>query len=162
MKRGYTKEWFLNRCRKVQELCPKATISTDIIVGFPDESEDDFADTLDVVEQVRFQQIFSFKYSPRPHTLATTFSNQIPNEIASRRLMQLQRRQSEIVNEIMKAQMGKIHTVYFDELKAGGKVSGRSDDGKLFLIDGSEELLGEIKNVKVTETSRGALGGTII
>ncbi len=162
MKRGYTKEWFLNRCKKVRELCPEASISTDIIVGFPNESEEDFADTLDVLERVRFEQLFSFKYSPRPHTQASTYSNQIPNEVASKRLTKLQKRHTEILDEIMDSQMGKTHSVYFDELKSGGKISGRSDDGKLFFVDGSEELLGEIKDVKVTKTSRGALDGTII
>ncbi len=162
MKRGYTKEWFLNRCKKVRELCPKATISTDIIVGFPNESEEDFADTLDVLEEVRFEQLFSFKYSPRPHTKAATYSNQIPNDIASNRLTKLQKRHTEILDEIMNAQMNKIHRVYFDELKSGGKISGRSDDGKLFFIEGSEELLGQIRDVKVLRTSRGALDGIII
>jgi tRNA-2-methylthio-N6-dimethylallyladenosine synthase len=162
MKRGYTKEWFLNRCKKVRELSPEASISTDIIVGFPNESEEDFADTLDVLEQVRFEQLFSFKYSPRPHTQASTYPNQIPNEIASERLTRLQKRHTEILDEIMESQMGKIHSVYFDELKSGGKISGRSDDGKLFFVEGSEELLGEIRDVKVTKTSRGALSGTIV
>ena len=162
MKRGYSKEWFLNRCAKVKELAPNASISTDIIVGFPDESEEDFADTLDVLEQVRFEQLFSFKYSPRPHTKASTYPNQIPNEIASKRLRILQNRHKEILDEIMSSQMGKIHSVYFDELKSGGKISGRSDDGRLFFVDGSEELLGKIKYVKVTKTSRGALEGEVI
>ncbi len=162
MKRGYTKEWFLNRCNRVRELCPQATISTDIIVGFPNESDEDFEDTMDVLEQVRFEQLFSFKYSPRPHTQASTYKNQIPNDIASSRLSRLQTRHTQIVDEIMSAQLGKIHLVYFDELKSGGKISGRSDDGKLFFVEGSEELLGKIKPVKVTKTSRGALDGVII
>jgi len=162
MKRGYTKEWFLNRCAKVRELSPEATISTDIIVGFPNESDEDFNDTLDVLEKVRFEQLFSFKYSPRPHTQASTYPNQIPNEIASKRLTKLQKRHTQIVDEIMNEQMDKVHSVYFDELKSGGKISGRSDDGKLFFVEGSEELLGEIRDVKVIKTSRGALDGTLI
>jgi tRNA-2-methylthio-N6-dimethylallyladenosine synthase len=162
MKRGYTKEWFLNRCNKIRELAPEATISTDIIVGFPNESEEDFADTLDVLEKVRFEQLFSFKYSPRPHTVAKNFPNQVPSDIASKRLTKLQTRHSEIVDEIMNAQIGKIHRVYFDELKSGGKISGRSDNGKLFFVNGSEELLGEIRDVKVTKSSRWALEGIVI
>ncbi len=161
MRRGYSKEWFLNRCEKIRKLCPEATISTDIIVGFPGESEEDFEDTMDVLEKVRFEQLFSFKYSPRPHTAAAEFENQIPNEIAGARLTKLQARHTEILDEVMDAQMGVIHKVYFDELKAGGKVSGRSDDGKLFFVEGSEELLGEIVDVKVTKVSRGALEGVV-
>lgn len=162
MKRGYTKEWFLNRCEKIRTLCPEATISTDIIVGFPGESDADFEDTMDVIETVRFEQIFSFKYSPRPHTKAALFEDQIDDAIASQRLTRLQERHMEMLSEMMESQLGKIHQVYFDELKSGGRVSGRSDDGKLIFVKGSEELLGRIKNVKITHTSRAALDGEIV
>jgi len=161
MRRGYSKEWFINRCEKIRTLCPEATISTDIIVGFPNESEEDFMDTMDVLEKVRFEQLFSFKYSPRPHTAAAEFEEQIPNNISGARLTKLQARHTEILDEIMDAQMGTEHKVYFDELKAGGRISGRSDDGKLFFVEGSEELLGKIVNVKVTKVSRGALEGIL-
>jgi len=162
MKRGYTKEWFLNRCAKVRELSPEATISTDIIVGFPGESDADFEDTMDVLEQVRFEQLFSFKYSARPHTVAAEYDNQVSKDIASQRLTRLQKRHTQIIDEVMDAQMDKVHTVYFDELKSGGRVSGRSDDGKLFFVEGSEEILGQILPVRVTKTSRGALDGVVI
>ena len=161
MKRGYSKEWFLDRCAKIRNLCPEATISTDIIVGFPGESDEDFEDTMDVLEQVRFEQLFSFKYSPRPHTKAAEFDNQIEKEVASARLTRLQARHTEIIDEVMDAQMDSEHMVYFDELKAEGRISGRSDDGKLFFVQGSEELLGKIVKVKVNKTSRGALEGTV-
>ena len=161
MKRGYSKEWFLNRCAKIRELCPEASISTDIIVGFPGESDEDFEDTMDVLEQVRFEQLFSFKYSPRPHTKAAEFDNQVEKEVASARLTRLQARHTEILDEIMDAQMDKEHMVYLDELKAEGRISGRSDDGKLFFVQGSEELLGKIVKVKVNKTARGALEGTV-
>ncbi len=162
MKRGYTKENFLNRCEKIRTLCPEATISTDIIVGFPGESDADFEDTMDVLEKVRFEQLFSFKYSPRPHTEAAAFEEQIDNTLAGERLTRLQARHTEILDEIMDTQLGKVHTVYFDELKSNGRVSGRSDDGKLFFVEGSEELLGQIVDVKVTKTSRGALDGVLV
>jgi tRNA-2-methylthio-N6-dimethylallyladenosine synthase len=161
MRRGYSKEWFINRCEKIRTLCPKATISTDIIVGFPNESDEDFEDTMDVLEKVRFEQLFSFKYSPRPHTKAAEFENQISKELSGARLTKLQSRHTEILDEIMDAQMDVEHRVYFDELKANGRVSGRSDDGKLFFVEGSEELLGQIVKVKVTKVSRGALEGTV-
>jgi tRNA-2-methylthio-N6-dimethylallyladenosine synthase len=162
MKRGYTKENFLNRCEKIRTLCPEATISTDIIVGFPGESEADFEDTMDVLEKVRFEQLFSFKYSPRPYTAAAEFEEQIDNKVAGERLTKLQARHTEILDGIMDAQLGKIHRVYFDELKANGRVSGRSDDGKLVFVEGSEELLGKIVDVKITKTSRGALDGVVV
>ena len=162
MKRGYTKENFLNRCEKIRTLSPEATISTDIIVGFPGESDADFEDTMEVLEKVRFEQMFSFKYSPRPHTEAATFENQVEGHIAQERLTRLQQRHTEILDEIMDAQMGRVHQVYFDELKPNGRVSGRSDDGKLFFVEGSEELLGRVVDVKVTKTSRGALEGVLV
>jgi tRNA-2-methylthio-N6-dimethylallyladenosine synthase len=162
MKRGYTKENFLNRCEKIRTLCPEATISTDIIVGFPGESDEDFEDTMDVLEKVRFEQMFSFKYSPRPHTEAAAFENQVDSDVAGARLTRLQARHTEILDEVMDAQMDTIHKVYFDELKPHGRISGRSDDGKLFFVEGSEELLGKIVDVKVTKTSRGALDGVLV
>ena len=162
MKRGYSKENFINRCEKIRTLCPEATISTDIIVGFPNESDRDFEDTMDVLEKVRFEQLFSFKYSPRPHTEAATFENQIDNALSGERLTRLQARHTEILDEIMAEQMDAVHKVYFDELKPNGRVSGRSDDGKLFFVEGSEELLGKIVDVRVTKISRGALDGVLV
>ncbi|SFV59891.1 tRNA-i(6)A37 methylthiotransferase [hydrothermal vent metagenome] len=162
MKRGYTKENFLNRCEKIRTLCPEATISTDVIVGFPGESDADFEDTMDVLEKVRFEQMFSFKYSARPHTEAAKFKNQIDNALSGERLTRLQARHTQILDEIMDAQLGKIHSVYFDELKSEGRISGRSDDGKLVFVKGSEELLGKILDVKIIKTSRGALDGVLV
>jgi len=162
MKRGYSKEWFLNRCQRVRELVPDVAISTDIIVGFPAESDEDFKETMDVLEKVRFEQIFSFKYSPRPHTKASSFPNQIPDEIASKRLTTLQNRHKEILDEIQKREFGKIHRVYFDELKADGRVSGRTDNGKLVIVKGSEELLGKICDVEITKTALYSLEGRVI
>ncbi len=162
MKRGYTKEWFLNRCEKIRTLVPEATISTDIIVGFPGESDEDFEDTMDVLEQVRFEQMFSFIYSPRPHTAAAEYEDQIPKEIASARLERLQKRQTEILDEVMESQLGRVHMVYFDELKPEGKVAGRSDDGKLVYAMGSEELLGQVLPVEITKVSRSLLEGRVV
>ena len=161
MKRGYSKENFINRCEKIRTLCPEATISTDVIVGFPGESDADFEETMDVLETVRFEQMFSFKYSARPHTEAAEFDNQIDKGLAGKRLTRLQARHTEILDEIMATQMDALHWVYFDELKANGRVSGRSDDGKLFFVEGSEELLGKILQVKVTKVSRGALDAVL-
>ncbi len=162
MKRGYTKEWFLNRCARIRSLAPQATISTDIIVGFPNETDEDFSDTMDVLEQVKFDQLFSFAYSPRPHTPAATYENQVDEKIASERLTKLQDRHTQILDEIMQSQLGTIHEVYFDELKPNGKIAGRSDDGKLVFIEGSEELLGLIKPVLITKTSRSLLEGKVV
>jgi tRNA-2-methylthio-N6-dimethylallyladenosine synthase len=162
MKRGYTQENFLNRCKKIRELVPEVTISTDIIVGFPTESDEDFLESMKVLEEVRFDQLFSFKYSPRPHTEAIDFENKVTPELAGERLTILQKRHTEILDEIMQLQLGKEEFVYFDELKTGNRISGRSDGGRLVYIDGSEELLGQIKKVKITKISRASLDGILI
>ncbi len=163
MKRGYTKEWFLNRCEKIKELVPNAAITTDIIVAFPGEDEKDFEDTMDVVEKVRFDQIFSFKYSPRPHTLAATLTDKMVDEkVASNRLSLLQNRQNEIQYEKMKEEEGKILEVYFEELKSDYRVAGRSNEGKMVFAKGSEENLGKIKKVKIKKANLTNLEGEII
>jgi len=162
MKRGYTQENFLERCANIRRRTPEATISTDVIVGFPGESEEDFEATMQVLEAVRFDQMFSFKYSPRPLTEAATFATQIEDAVAGERLRRLQARHNEILVEIMDAQMGRVHRVYFDELKSGGRVAGRADDGKLVFVEGSEALLGQICDVEITRTSRAALDGRVI
>ncbi len=162
MKRGYTKEWFLDRCNKIREMVPEVAISTDIIVGFPGESDADFEDTMDVLEQVRFDALFSFKYSPRPHTAAAEYPDQVDSAIASERLTRLQSRHREIQKEIMDAQVGKRVAVLFEELKEGGKVAGRSDDGRLVMVQGSEELLGEIKEVAIKSANITVLHGEVL
>ena len=159
MKRGYTQENFLNRCAKIRSLVPEATISTDVIVGFPGESEEDFDETMAVLEAVRFDQMFSFKYSPRPLTEAAEFGEQIENTVAGERLTRLQSRHNAILDEVMQAQVGRIHRVYLDELKPSGRIAGRSDDGKLVFIEGSEALLGAICDVRIVKASRGSLDG---
>ncbi len=161
MKRGYSKEWFLDRAFKLRELVPDVHISTDIIVAFPGETEADFEDTMDVIEQVRFEQIFSFKYSPRPLTKAAEMEPVDP-QIASERLTRLQNRHMEILDEITAAQKGNVFDVYFDELKSGGMVSGRSDNNFIVQVRGSEELLGKTLPVKITEPRRMVLYGEVL
>lgn len=161
MKRGYTKEWFLNRVEKIKTLVPHATIGTDIIVGFPGESEEDFLDTLEVVRQVQFDQVFSFKYSPRPLTPAKDFENQVDEKVAAKRLEQLQDLAKQILDTRMQAEVGTIHSVYFEYLQKGGLIAGRSDTGRLVTVEGSDELLGQFKKVKIIKAHRMSLEGAI-
>ncbi|MBN2815834.1 MAG: tRNA (N6-isopentenyl adenosine(37)-C2)-methylthiotransferase MiaB [Campylobacterales bacterium] len=161
MKRGYTKEWFIDRVNKLRKECPEVSISTDIIVAFPGESDEDFADTIDVMKQVRFDQIFSFKYSPRPETEAQ-YLPEIDPEIASDRLSYLQALHTEILDEIQATSLGKEYRVYFEELIRDGYVSGRSDNNLVIKVKGSEELLGEFRDVKITAIGRTILTGEIL
>lgn len=162
MKRGYTKEWFLNRVEKLRSICPNVSISTDIIVAFPGESDEDFADTIDVMKRVRFDQIFSFKYSPRPHTEAESFTNTVDPEVASERLTYLQNLHTQIIDEKNAELLGNIYSVYFEELLADGFVSGRSDNNIIIKVKGSEELLGAFRDVKITTIGRTILGGEVL
>ncbi len=162
MKRGYTKEWFLNRVDKLRAMCPDVSISTDIIVAFPGENEDDFKDTLDVIRKVKFEQIFSFKYSPRPETEAEHFTNVVNPDVASARLSELQALHIQFVDEINKAQNGKIFKVYFEELNSDGYVSGRTDNNFSVRVKGSEDLLGEFRDVQITSCARTILSGELV
>ena len=161
MKRGYTKEWFLDRAFKLRDMVPDVHISTDVIVAFPTETEEDFLETLDVVKQVRFEQMFSFKYSPRPLTPASTMTQVDPEE-ASQRLKTLQDLHTSIIDEITLAQKGKVFDVYFEELRSGGMVTGRSDNNFTINVQGSEELLGKTKKVIIEEPKRMVLYGKVV
>lgn len=161
MKRGYTKEWFLNRALKLRKICPEVNISTDIIVAYPGESDADFNDTMEVVNEAQFEQIFSFKFSPRPLTPAANLPL-IDDEIASKRLTFLQNRHNEILDKIMQNQVGKIFDVYFEELRPNMQVSGRSFSNFNVLANGTEELLGKTKKVLIKSAKRMALDGEII
>jgi len=161
MKRGYTKEWFINRVEKLRSECPDVSISTDIIVAFPNESDEDFADTIDVMKKVKFDQIFSFKYSPRPETEAQHFK-EVDSEVASDRLSYLQSLHNEIMDEINAKNLGKTFNVYFEELIRDGYVSGRSDNNIVIKVKGSQELLGEFRDVKITEIGRTILTGELL
>ncbi|QOR01497.1 tRNA (N6-isopentenyl adenosine(37)-C2)-methylthiotransferase MiaB [Campylobacter sp. 2014D-0216] len=162
MKRGYTKEWYLDRALKLRSMCKDVSISTDVIVAFPGESDKDFEDTMDVLEKVRFEQMFSFKYSKRPLTKAATMPNQIPDDIASKRLSILQARHTEILDEIVAKQKDREIEVLFEELRSEGFVAGRSDNNFLVQVKGSEELLGQMKKVKITNPRRMVLNGEIL
>ena len=162
MKRGYSKEWFLNRVKKLREVCPQTSISTDIIVAFPGESDDDFKETLDVMREVKFDQIFSFKYSPRPETEAQHFKNTVDPQIASQRLTELQAYYTQLLDEKAQKQMGKTYSVYFEELNSDGYVSGRSDNNLVIKTKGSEELLGKFRDVKITQIGRTIYTGEIV
>ena len=162
MKRGYTQEWFMNRVEKLRSMAPHVSISTDIIVGFPGESDADFEESMSVAKTARFEQMFSFKYSPRPHTEAAEYTNVITGEVASERLLRLQTLQESIVDDVMSAQVGKIHEVYFELLRSDGFISGRSDNNFLVKVEGSEELLGQIKKVKIIASARMSLTGELL
>lgn len=163
MKRGYTKEWFLNRAKKIRELIPEVRITTDIIVAFPGETQEDFEDTIDVIEQVKFDQIFNFKYSPRPNTAALELEDQaVPDEIGSKRLIEVIELHKKHQSELMDANVGKTMNVLFENLKPNGEISGFTDNYCQVFVKGSDELLGQFVDVKITAATRTALKGEIV
>ena len=163
MKRGYTKEWFLNRAFKMRELIPDLRITTDIIVAFPGETNEDFLDTLDVVNQVKFDQIFNFKYSPRPNTKALELKDlEIEDSIGSARLDELIELHKRYLEKSMPDMIGKTVNVLVESLKPNGEVSGYTDNYFLVFTKGSDELLGKFVNVKITSATRTSLKGEIV
>lgn len=162
MKRGYSKEWFLERAAKLRKMVPNVSISTDIIVAFPGESDKDFEDTLDVMRQVRFEQVFSFKYSPRPLTEAAEMTNVVDSELGSERLAYLQGLQNGITDEITASYIGKVFEVMFEETREGGYIAGRSDNNIMIKVKADESLLGRFAKVKVTKNGRMAQVGEIV
>jgi len=162
MKRGYSKEWFLNRALKLRAMVPDVSISTDIIVAFPGESEADFEESLDVMAQVKFEQVFAFKYSPRPLTKAAEFTDQIDAHIGSERLERLQVMQDDILDGIAENRRDKVYAVYMDELRNNGFLAGRTDNNALVQITGDESLLGKTINIKITNPKRLSLYGDIV
>lgn len=166
MRRGYSKEWFLDRVQKLKSLVPEVTISTDIIVGFVGESEEDFAHTLDVLEQVRFDTLYSFIYSPRPHTLAYSLdpSSHIPKDIAQARLSTLQERHREILREKAQAEIGREYIVLVENTLQDKDIvfsEGRSDNNKLIHIENAALDLGEFVRVRITRNEGGSLFGEL-
>lgn len=169
MRRGYSKEWFLNRVEKMRSLIPHLSIGTDIIVGFPTEREEDFLDTLDVLEKVRFDTLYSFIYSTRPHTQAQRWleidkSIEIVEEqIAKERLRRLQKRHREILTEDNMKQLGKVHKILFENFdESCCLLEGRSDTNKLVRVKARHNLVGEIREVKINQIRGAQLLGELI
>ena len=107
MNRGYSRKEYLKKVEKLREICPEIALTTDIIVGFPGETEEDFKATLSLLEEVRFDEIFSFKYSDRPYTRAREFSDKIPEEVKSERLVRVHELQGRITEEINRSYIGR-------------------------------------------------------
>lgn len=163
MKRGYTKEWFLNRVSKLRELVPNIRITTDIIVAFPGETQEDFEDTLDVINQTKFDQIFNFKYSSRPGTEALKLKDEeLDDETASARLVELIELHKKYLEESMPKLIGKTFSVLVESLKPNGEVCGYTDNYLQVFAKGSDELLGKFVDIKITDVTRTSLKGEVV
>lgn len=160
MRRGYTSEWFLNRVEKLRAALPQVTISTDIIVAFPGETEEDFLETLRVVKEAQFDFSYSFKFSPRPGTLAEHMENTIIPDIADNRLYQLQALLDEIHQKSCHKQHHHIHDVLFEECK-DGYLFGKTNNGFGVKVQGDSSHVGHIRPVTITGGGKFVLVGSI-
>ncbi|HIQ49103.1 MAG TPA: TRAM domain-containing protein, partial [Aquifex aeolicus] len=158
MDRGYTKEEYLEKVYKLKEAVKDIAMSTDVIVGFPTETEEDFEHTLDILEKVKFEQVFSFKFSPRPGTPAAQMQGQIEDKVKTERMKRLLELQKSILAEVAKRYEGTVQEVLVEEEK-NGELIGRTTTNKWASFRGDKSLLGKIVKIKVVKSSPFSLEG---
>lgn len=163
MNRKYTKEQFLELVEKMKKRIPNVVFSTDIIVGFPGETEEDFEETLDVVRKVNFEQVYMFIYSRRIGTVADKMENQIPEKIKHQRFDRLKDLYDSRVSENNQKYIGTVQKILVDGYsKNDDKIlTGRTDTNKVVNFEGSEDLIGKMINIKITEEHKWYLKGEI-
>ena len=164
MNRKYTREQYLELVRKLREAVPGIAISTDIIVGFPGETEEDFCETLSLAEAIQYDSAFTFLYSPRRGTPAADYENQIPEDVKHERFNRL----VEVMNRGSKARnaafVGRVCRVLVDgpDKKSSGILNGRTEEFKLVDFEGPEELIGSMVDVEITASNTFSLQGRIV
>ena len=164
MNRKYTREQYLELVRKLREAVPGIAISTDIIVGFPGETEEDFCETLSLAEEIQYDSAFTFLYSPRRGTPAADYENQIPEDVKHERFNRL----VEVMNRGSKARhaalVGRVCRVLVDgpDKKSSGILNGRTEEFKLVDFEGPEELIGSMVDVEITASNTFSLQGRIV
>ena len=163
MNRKYTKEQYLALAEKMRKEIPDILFSTDIIVGFPGETEEDFENTLDVVRKMNYEQIFMFIYSRRVGTVADKMENQIPEEIKHKRFERLKKLYDENVSKNNEKFIGKVEKILVDGESKNNEnmLTGRNDANKVIIFEGSKDLIGKMINVKITEEHKWYLKGEV-
>ena len=164
MNRKYTKEEYLEKIRRVKEKIPNISLSTDIIVGFPTETNEDFEDTLDVLRQVEYDNIFSFIYSRREGTPAAKLDFVLTTEEIHNNFNRLLEVQNEISKRKNDAYVGRVERVLVDGVSKNNDnmLSGRCDSSKIVNFRGDEGLVGKYVNVKITEAHTWSLNGELV
>jgi tRNA-2-methylthio-N6-dimethylallyladenosine synthase len=163
MSRGYTKEEFIALAKKIKERIPDIGLSTDIIVGFPGETDEDFQDTLDVVNEVGFENAYMFSYSKRTGTPAATMEDQVDEDVKTERLQQLIQLQNSRTKKESTRYLNETVKVLVDGPSRKNKemLSGRTSTHKIVLFKGDKELIGKFVNIKINETKTWTLYGEI-
>ena len=153
MNRHYDKEQYLTLVDKLRAAIPDIGISTDIIVGFPGETDEDFEETLDVVRKARYDSAFTFIYSKRSGTPAATMPDQVPEDVVKERFDRLLNLVNEISREKTKHLEGTVQSVLVEELnkKIPGYVTGRLSNNSVVHFEGCKELIGKIVDVNLKE-----------
>jgi len=163
MNRRHTAAHYIELVARVRDACPDIAMSSDFIVGFPGETDADFAATMKLVEQVTYAQAFSFKYSPRPGTPASTDANQVPEDVKAARLAELQSllgRQQAVFNEACK---GRVLDILLEKPgRQSGQLIGRSPYLQSVYIDAGERIIGETVKVAIKSVGPNSLTGHMV
>ncbi len=161
MRRGYTRDQYLDKIDQIRRLVPNVSLSTDVIVGFCGESDEDFNETLDIIKSVRFDKVHAAVYSNRPGTIAARkFDNDVPDDVKKDRFITLETVQKQISAEINEGYMNSIQEVLVESVD-NRKAKGRSRNDKIVHFEGSQNLIGEIVQVKISKTGPWSLQGNI-
>jgi len=162
MNRNYSREDYLEKISWLKGLMPDISLSTDIIVGFPGETEDDFGQTLELVEEVGFTNIFSFRYSPRPLTRAARWNDDVPEEVKIERLIELQKRQKEIQLKLNQKAVGQRQKVLaLGQSKKGNLYTGRNEAYQVVNFSSDRELSPGFVEVVITGGGAYSLKGEL-
>ncbi len=160
MRRGYSRGRYLDTVNRIKAAPRPIAISADIIVGFPGETVEDFQDTISLIDEVQYDSVFSFKYSPRPNTSALNLPGEVPEEEKGRRLSFLQERQKLIQYNKNASYIGRVEEILVDErARSRFSLSGRTSSNKIVNFDGPETLLGKFVAVEITGFSANSLKG---
>ena len=164
MNRQHTIEQYLDKIRYMQSINPWIEISTDLIVGFPTETEEDFQETLRVVEEVGFLQIYPFKYSPRPGTKAEKLDDNVPREVKEERLARVIELHERLNPALMNRYVGTTHKVLIDgaHAKLRGVMNGRTEGYRPVSVYGEPLEIGDVVEVRITEAKRHWLLGELL
>ena len=151
MNRKYTKEQYLKLVEKMKTKIPNLTLSTDIIVGFPGETDEEFEDTLEVVKEVRFEQVYMFIYSRRVGTPGDKMKNQIPEEIKHKRFDRLKALVESQIEENNQKYVGTVQKVLVEGLSKNNEnmLTGRTDSNKVVVFEGAKDLIGKLINLNI-------------
>ena len=164
MNRRYTREKYLSRVAAIRERIPDMSLTTDLIVGYPGETEEEFEETCSLVEAVGYDSAFTFIYSPRIGTRAADMPDQIPDEISSRRIQKLIAIQKENTRKNYAGYIGQTHSVLVDEAskRDENQMAGKNEYNITVNFPGSKELIGQIVQVKITSAGESTLRGELV